>query len=256
MLANYHTHTIRCHHAEGTEREYIESAIAQGLQILGFSDHTPQPFPEGFHSGIRMDMSEREDYTSTLVKLREEYKDRIQILIGYEVEYSKKYFPTLLKLLKEYPLDYLIQGQHNAPNEVDGFYAGFETDSEEDLSCYVDTTIEGMETGCFLYLAHPDLIHYTGADATYKKHISRLIDASIDLQIPLEINGLGFREGRHYPCDRFFSLASQKGASFIFGCDAHHPNHVMKPEAIPGLPEFLAKYHIEIGDNILPLKPL
>jgi histidinol-phosphatase (PHP family) len=159
MLANYHTHTIRCHHAEGTEREYIESAIAQGLQILGFSDHTPQPFPEGFRSSIRMDMSEREDYTSTLVKLREEYKDRIQILIGYEVEYSKKYFPTLLKLLKEYPLDYLIQGQHHAPNEVDGFYAGFETDSEEDLNCYVDTTIEGMETGCFLYLAHPDLIH-------------------------------------------------------------------------------------------------
>ena len=27
MLANYHTHTIRCKHAVGSEREYIESAI-------------------------------------------------------------------------------------------------------------------------------------------------------------------------------------------------------------------------------------
>lgn len=31
MLANYHTHTVRCHHAKGTEREYIEHAIEQGL---------------------------------------------------------------------------------------------------------------------------------------------------------------------------------------------------------------------------------
>ena len=27
VYANYHTHTFRCHHANGTEREYIEQAI-------------------------------------------------------------------------------------------------------------------------------------------------------------------------------------------------------------------------------------
>ena len=27
MRANYHTHTKRCHHAYGTEREYVEKAI-------------------------------------------------------------------------------------------------------------------------------------------------------------------------------------------------------------------------------------
>lgn len=256
MLANYHTHTIRCHHAEGTEQEYIESAIRNGFQILGFSDHTPQPYPEDFHSGIRMDMSEREDYTSTLVKLREEYKDRIQILIGYEVEYSRKYFPTLLEKLKEYPLDYIIQGQHNAPNEIEGFYAGAETDSEEDLKCYVDTTIEGMETGYFLYLAHPDLIHYIGDDGIYRKHMKRLIEASIDLHIPLEVNGLGIRENRHYPSHRFFELASQQGATFILGCDAHRPCDLQQPEDVPGMMEFLHQYHIHTGDNLLPLKNL
>ena len=31
MIANYHTHTWRCHHAGGTERQYIESAIAAGI---------------------------------------------------------------------------------------------------------------------------------------------------------------------------------------------------------------------------------
>ena len=38
MLHNYHTHTFRNHHAVGTEREYIEAAIAGGYQTLGFSE--------------------------------------------------------------------------------------------------------------------------------------------------------------------------------------------------------------------------
>ena len=49
MEANYHTHTWRCRHASGTERDYIENAIDHGIRILGFSDHTPYPFPTDIH---------------------------------------------------------------------------------------------------------------------------------------------------------------------------------------------------------------
>ncbi len=99
MLANYHTHTVRCKHAVGTEREYIEAAIANGFKVLGFSDHVPQPYKNGFVSGIRMDMSEIPDYIGTLTKLREEYKDRIKIYIGFEVDGYKGYFESLMKEL-------------------------------------------------------------------------------------------------------------------------------------------------------------
>lgn len=47
MLHNYHTHTFRNHHTVGTEREYIESAIKNGFQTLGFSEHAPYRFPDG-----------------------------------------------------------------------------------------------------------------------------------------------------------------------------------------------------------------
>ena len=43
MLTNYHTHTTRCGHAEGTEEEYILTALRCGYKVLGFSDHTIQP---------------------------------------------------------------------------------------------------------------------------------------------------------------------------------------------------------------------
>ena len=43
MFANYHTHTARCRHAAGADREYVRSAIDSGVKILGFSDHAPFP---------------------------------------------------------------------------------------------------------------------------------------------------------------------------------------------------------------------
>ena len=62
MEANYHTHTWRCRHASGTERDYIENAIDHGIKILGFSDHTPYPFPDGYTSGFRMHVDQLDDY--------------------------------------------------------------------------------------------------------------------------------------------------------------------------------------------------
>ena len=256
LAANYHTHTIRCKHAYGTEREYIEAAISEGFKILGFSDHTPQPYPEGFRSGIRMDMSELYDYTDTLVKLRDEYKDEIQILIGYEVEYTEKYFETLIKELKKYPLDYIIQGQHYVEDEVDGFYSGSLTDSEERLKAYVDFTIEGMNTGLFTYLAHPDLINFTGDDDIYRLHMSRLVRAAVDLNIPLEINVYGFVDHRWYPCDRFFRMAAEYHSKFVIGCDAHTPEIIRQPEHIKGFEDFLIRNGIKCGDNIIDIRSL
>ena len=256
MLANYHTHTPRCKHAVGSEREYIERAIACGFKILGFSDHTPQPYPKDYVSPIRMGMDEIEDYTGTLVALREEYKDRIKILIGYEVEYTHKYFDKLISELKKYPLDYLIQGQHFAPDEVDGAYMGFKSDDEERLKAYVDLTVEGMRTGLFSYLAHPDLMNFTGNDATYKKHMVRIVETALECDIPLEVNLLGFIEKRNYPCDRFFCMAAQMGAKFVIGCDAHKPEMLNQPESVPGLMDFLDRYGISVADNVIKLEDL
>ena len=54
MIANYHTHTVRCTHAVGTEEEYVIAVIKAGLKILGFSDHAPYPFAGGYCSHSRM----------------------------------------------------------------------------------------------------------------------------------------------------------------------------------------------------------
>ena len=87
MKANYHSHTTRCGHARGTEREFVEKAIENGFSIWGFSDHTPYPFDPGFRSGIRMEVGELDSYVQTVLDLKKEYEKDIQILLGLEVEY-------------------------------------------------------------------------------------------------------------------------------------------------------------------------
>ncbi len=251
MLANYHTHTVRCKHAVGSEREYIEAAIENGFKVLGFSDHVPQPYKNGFVSGIRMDMSEIPDYFDTLTKLREEYKDLIKIYIGFEVECYLGYFEPLMKELENYPVDYMILGQHHVPTEDTGIYVGFKTEREEDIKLYADMVITAMKTGKFVYLAHPDLINFTGPEDIYEKHMRRIVEASIDMDFPLEVNVYGFTDRRQYPCDRFFSMASKMGAKFIIGCDAHTPKLLKQPDAFPGFTEFLSRNGIVPGDNLI-----
>ena len=79
MIANYHTHTARCGHANGKDRDYVETAIARGVKVLGFSDHVPMPFPDGHESRFRVPMRLLDDYVQSVLSLREEYKDKIDI---------------------------------------------------------------------------------------------------------------------------------------------------------------------------------
>lgn len=147
MIANYHTHTWRCRHAEGTEREYIESAIKGGLKILGFSDHTPMPYPGGYVSEVKMDMAQLEGYVDTILELKSEYRRDIQIHLGLEVEYYPGYFDELLEMTGQYPIEYFLLGQHYLGNEIGDFFSWTPTDSEQLLSRYCEQTQGALETG-------------------------------------------------------------------------------------------------------------
>ena len=89
------------------------------------------------------------------------------------------------------------------------------------------------------------------SDEIYKKHMERLIEASIEQDFPLEVNIYGFVDKRQYPSDRFFSLASSMGAKFIIGCDAHKAELLKQPKDFPGFEDFLKRNKIEYGDNLI-----
>lgn len=260
MIANYHTHTVRCRHAKGTEREYIEQAIANGLKVLGFSDHAPYLFydsvevPEGaYYSNMRMRPEEFRDYCDTLVQLREEYKDRIRILIGLEMEYYPAHFQRTRRWMKDFPVDYLILGQHFLGNEQNAPYSGAKTNDEATLARYVDQVIAGLKTGCFSYVAHPDLLCYTGRDRIYTAHMTRLCKAMKAAGAPAELNLLGFEQHRSYPNPRFWELVAETGCPCVLGCDAHVPAAVAKPHIIANARQYLSNFRLTPLETV-PLK--
>lgn len=255
MIANYHTHTARCHHAGGTEEEYVQRAIESGVKILGFSDHTPYWFQGTYYSHMRMFRHELEEYVQVVKDLREKYADRIRILLGVECEYYPSYFEETVKHLREAGIEYMIQGQHWVGDEENEPYCGRATDDETVLERFVDQSIEGMKTGLFTYLAHPDLIYYVGDDASYLRHMERLCKAAKELDMPLELNLLGFRAGRNYPDTRFWKLAGEAGCKVLLGCDAHMPQDFLDTSAIEKAMELVRQYNLTLLETV-PLQPI
>lgn len=250
MIANYHTHTWRCKHAEGAEEAYVLQALARGLRTLGFSDHTPYPFPNGYVSFFRMAPDQAADYFDTIERLREQYAGQIDIRIGVEAEYYPERFSDLLTLLRRYPCQYMILGQHFIHNEIDGVYSGAATDDPAVLQQYVTQALEGLSTGQFLYLAHPDLLHWTGGEADYRREMERLCIGAKDLGYPLEINLLGLSDRRHYPNPLFWEIAGAVGNTAILGCDAHRPQDVAAPSPEQEGRSLAERYGLKLVEKI------
>ena len=145
MIANYHIHTWRCRHADGTEREYVERAIEGGLKILGFSDHSPYPFPDGYDSGMRMRLDQVEGYVDTVLALKKEYDKDIEIHLGLETEYFPRFWEQLVDFLSDYPFEYFVLGQHSLGNEIEKIlYSGHGTTDGSYLKQYVDSAWQAL----------------------------------------------------------------------------------------------------------------
>ena len=229
MKVNLHPHTARCHHAVGTDEEYVLAAIDRGLETLGFSDHTPHRYPDGFLSSVRMTPEELPEYAASIRALKEKHANKITIHLGVEAEYFSELFPDTLSLLRDNGIEYMLLGQHSIL-PVGGPHCGNPTEDETILRQYCDRVIAGMETGLFTYVAHPDFIHFVGDNKIYKQHMRRVCRTAKGCNIPLEVNMLGLRQERHYPSDRFFALVAEEGCPVVIGSDAHKPEQVLLPE--------------------------
>lgn len=230
MIANLHTHTPRCCHANGTEEEYVRCALDAGLQTLGFSDHTPYPFPKGYYSTFRMLPEELPGYVAAVEEVRRRYAGQIQIHLGVEAEYYPHYFRDMVAMVKDQGIEYMLLGQHMLFNEVEGVGTGTPTADQTLLKQYCNQAIEAIYTGMFTYFAHPDIMNYVGDAAVYRQEMGRLCRAARECGLPLEINLLGLHLRRQYPNAEFWKVAAEERCKVVLGVDAHRPEALLDPE--------------------------
>ena len=227
MKVNLHTHTWRCRHATGSDEDYVLAAINAGYTKLGFSDHNPFPYTGKWAEvDVReMRMHEFDEYRESVLGLKEKYKDKIEIVLGLECEPTPEFFPFLKELRQQ--VDYLILGNHG-DWRIEPYFGLI--DNPAGLRRFVDVAVEGMETGLFLYLAHPDLMF-----GSYPVFDQNAISASREicreanrLNMPLEYNLNGVYKGPKpgtlgYPCNAFWEIAAEENCRALVGVDAHFP---------------------------------
>ena len=257
-LANYHSHTTRCMHAAGTEEQYVQQAIETGFEILGFADHSAWPYKSDFVANMRMHISELEGYVATVKALREKYADKICIHLGMECEAFPEFYPWLKEIREKMNFDYFILGNHYDTNdETGGFYFGKASTSAHAYR-YMETTIAGMESGNFLYLAHPDLFlhRYPAFDADARRVCREICEAAKRLNMPIEYNILGHKRqpGSRsrgfvgYTSPEFWEIAAETGNRTIIGVDAHCPEDLDCVETYLATRKKLAEMGIEVLD--------
>lgn len=238
MLCNYHTHTKRCKHAQGTDEEYVLEAIRNGFDEIGFSDHSPWPLHDGENSRIRMELDEFEDYRQSVLYLKEKYKDQIRIWLGLECEYLEDRMDWLAEFKREKGLDYIILGNHFDNEIVSEKYFGHYRDLDHCLERYAYTTIKGIESGLYLYLAHPDLFMktYRNWDPRFEELSLKILRKCKEYGMPVEVNLAGVRDSDKwfcgYPCPEFWQLVAQVKNDVVIGLDAHAPQNFQETDII------------------------
>ncbi len=231
MKCNYHTHTTRCMHAEGSDESYVRAAVAAGFDVLGFSDHVPFPFVSGYMSGIRMPMSDLNNYLASVAALRVKYAGVLTVRTGFEAEYFPRYRDHLLRL-KEMGTEYFVLGQHYADSEEENPYVGLECQTDDGVRRYADAVAAGIRSGLFAYVAHPDLLMRHRSPDRFNRACEEAADticqAADEAGMPIEYNLLGLslqRSGndRGYPCRQFWQYVRRWRPRVIIGVDAHSP---------------------------------
>jgi histidinol-phosphatase (PHP family) len=230
---NFHTHTTRCHHAKGSDESYVLSAIQGGFTHLGFSDHTPWPYPDGFVSSTRMDVSELAGYVRSVNHLKAAYADQIEISLGLEVEHLPEYLGWLNEIREQYQVAFLIFANHYNTRFEEIYYG--KISSPNDVKEYARLTVQGIESGLYDCLGHPDLYlrAYPAFDDACRGAARDICQAARSMNLPLEYNLSGFYSvhrrdgGVGYPCFDFWQIAAREGCSAIIGIDAHEPGRFL-----------------------------
>lgn len=232
-ISNLHTHTSLCRHATGRAVDYFNQAKKDGCSALGFSDHCP--FPDSvsdFWPQSRMAVSDAPQYRDEVLALKKD--SPFPVYLGFECEWEASCVSWYKDfLMGEMGAEYLVLGSHWVTLGDHHIYIINEVE-KQDLYRYTDQTIQGMESGLFAFLAHPDVLmgHGRRWDSDVEACMKSIIACAKSLDLPVEVNGYGMHKEMYptekgmryaYPVDEFWSMAAAEGLRVLCNSDAHDP---------------------------------
>ncbi|MER5431765.1 histidinol-phosphatase [Streptomyces sp. NPDC002588] len=236
MKFDLHTHHDRCGHARGTLRDYVEAALAAGLDTIGFSDHSPffAETEDHHRPWVAMARSQFAGYLAEAASLRAEYRGRIDILLGVESDFFPEHAELYRSVYAGLDLDYVIGSVH-VVGESDIFHRDRWTGATEEFLLrekerYCDLVAQSARSGLFDVLGHIDALrgNCPRLEAVDTPAVDRMLRAVADADVVVEVNTSGRTKdcGGWYPADDVLDRARRLGIRMTFGSDAHDPERV------------------------------
>jgi histidinol-phosphatase (PHP family) len=236
MIAiDYHTHHVRCGHAQGQIEDYIKQALALGLSEIGISDHAPIYWQDGDDPmpDIAMSKAELPAYVDEVLQLKARYAGRIAVRLGLEVDYIEGAEAACAAMLSPYPFDYLIGSVHYVYGR--NVYSTQLWDGVRDpmpiYTEYYRLLAKSAQCGMFDIIAHSTAV-IAFAPKPIPQAIEPLQDAAFaalrEADVCVEINTSGYRKvgAEPFPSERMIALARELGIPLTFSSDAHRPGEV------------------------------
>jgi histidinol-phosphatase (PHP family) len=235
---DYHTHHDRCGHATGSLREYIESAIEQGLDQIGLADHLPLIHipAERMPEGTAMDISLYDGYVSEALDLKKAYERDIDVRVGVEGYFVTGWEKELAELINPYPFDFVIGSIHNIGewdiSDSRQRYLWEGRDVNQVYRDYYGEVKASAESGLFDFVGHFDVIKKHGLPPT--EDLWSDIEAALmavkraDMAMELNVSGIDKAGGEMYPAESIVRRALELGIPFTLSSDAHQPEHVYR----------------------------
>ncbi len=235
IVIDYHTHNVRCGHAQGQIEDYIQAGLRRGLREIGISDHCPIYWKDGDdpQPTVAMAKSELPGYVDEVLRLKAKYAGQIEVRLGLEVDYIEGFEDACRAFLAGMPFDYLIGSVHYAldRNVYDARRWDGVTDTMPHFIDYYRLIAKSAHSGLFDIIAHTTAIT-AYAPKPLPAAIEPLQDEALqairEAGVAMEINTSGYRKMTTdpFPTARMVAKAATLGIPLTYGSDSHRPDEV------------------------------
>ncbi|KPU43820.1 histidinol-phosphatase [Oxobacter pfennigii] len=244
--SNFHTHCIFCD-GKGEPESFVQEAVKQGFDALGFSSHSPLSF-----NSWTMKEERIEEYLNTIENLRVKYKDDIQVYKGLEIDYIPGIYGPRSTRFENLNLDYNIGSIHTIKDEKTGEYPNIDGSSDE-----FERMLNGMFGGSMEKMARkyyglvrdmveihaPDIVghldllkknnrggkYFTEEESWYKEEIAKTLFVISKYRSIVEVNTGGMSRNyidTFYPSPWILEECREMDIPVVLSADAHEPANI------------------------------
>ena len=230
-MIDYHVHTSLCNHATGSMEQYVRAAVGKGLATICFLDHLT--FQKAGRANA-MFPGEVPMYLNTARRLARQFRDRISVRVGLEVDFSIRHVDLCVEIVNTFDLDVVGSSVHFLDGDdvvsQRSAWARGEISADDVYPKYLGLLESMLDYDYFDMICHLDL------PKKYNKRpsppaVEGFLDVlkkirEKDLAVELNTSGFYYPVKEAFPSPELLGRCAQLQIPIVTGSDAHTPETV------------------------------